>query len=128
MKNKGSIMLKKFCDVSNYSRMRMPKGKKNYQGGQQLAEEMLQLIMKRQGGVDDTAQVLSALGQLKAYFGNAVDRNYELSADELISRYEKLYRGDAWMGLHEDLVQFEVDDFVAGKPRWHQEIGRIRKK
>ena len=119
--------LERFCDVSNSLRMRTPDGKKNLKAGEELAEEMLRLMLRHEPGYDGTAIMLTALALVNSYvrkgigFTPAFEVNSEI---KLIDKYQKLFQGDWWMRLHEDLIHFQIEDFIRGKRNpMHNQLG-----
>ena len=122
MKKEARKHLQKYCDVSNWNRMHRPKaGKANFEAGEALAEEILCLILKKNDpGYDGTAIMLTAVALVRSYirkalcYSNAFDMNAHL---HLMDKYEELFEKDAWMGMHHDGVQFQIEDFIRGNKR-----------
>ena len=122
MKKEARKHLQKYCDVSNWNRMHRPKaGKANFEAGEALAEEILCLILKKNDpGYDGTAIMLTAVALVRSYirkalsYSNAFDMNAHL---HLMDKCEELFEKDAWMGMHHDGVQFQIEDFIRGNKR-----------
>ena len=118
MKREAKKHLQKYCDVSNWSRMKKPKtGKANYEAGEAMAEEILSIMMSNEPGYDGTAIMLTALALVRSYvrkavcFSNAWDCNTRI---HLMEKYEELFRSGGWMMAHHDMVMFEIAKFIKG--------------
>jgi hypothetical protein len=122
MKKEARKHLQKYCDVSNWNRMHRPKaGKANFEAGEALAEEILCLILKKNDpGYDGTAIMLTAEALVRSYNRKALaySNAFVMSAHlHLMDKYEELFEKDAWMGMHHDGVQFQIEDFIRGNKR-----------
>lgn len=128
MKKEFKKHLQKFCDISNWSRMHKPRnGKKNAVAAERLAEDILRMFLKYEPGYDGTAIMLTALAMVNSYVQKAIfySNAFEVDTDILLKdKYEDLFKGDAWMMLHHDRIQFQMEDFIRGKinPQ-HNELG-----
>ena len=128
MKKEFRRHVQKYCDISNWSRMHKPrKGKENYEAGVALCEEILRLMLKHEPGENGTAIMLTALSLVNSYvrkgigFTPAFDMDSEIF---LIDKYQKLFQGDWWMGMHEDFIHFQIEDFIrGGRNPMHNELG-----
>ena len=128
MKKEVRRHVQKYCDISNWSRMHKPrKGKENYEAGVALCEEILRLMLKHEPGENGTAIMLTALSLVNSYvrkgigFTPAFDMDSEIF---LIDKYQKLFQGDWWMGMHEDFIHFQIEDFIRGERNpMHNELG-----
>ena len=128
MKKEFRRHVQKYCDISNWSRMHKPrKGKENYEAGVALCEEILRLMLKHEPGENGTAIMLTALSLVNSYvrkgigFTPAFDMDSEIF---LIDKYQKLFQGDWWMGMHEDFIHFQIEDFIRGERNpMHNELG-----
>ena len=66
------------------------------------------------------AIMLTAVALVRSYirkalsYSNAFDMNAHL---HLMDKYEELFEKDAWMGMHHDGVQFQIEDFIRGNKR-----------
>ena len=119
MKREFRKHLQKYCDISNWTRMHKPRnGKANAEAAEELAENILRMFLKNEPGYDGTAIMLAALAMVNSYlqkaifFSNAFDFDTEIL---LKDKYEELFGGEAWMKLHHDNVQFQIEDFIRGK-------------
>lgn len=119
MKKEFRKHLQKFCDISNWTRMHKPRaGKENAEAAEQLAEDILRMFLKNEPGYDGTAIMLTALAMVNSYVQKAVffSNAFEINSDILLKdKYEDLFEGDAWMKLHHDNVQFQMEDFIRGE-------------
>ena len=128
MKKESKKHLQKFCDISNWNRMHKPRnGKKNAVAAERLAEDILRMFLKNEPGYDGTAIMLTALAMVNSYVQKAIfySNAFEVDTDILLKdKYEDLFKGDAWMMLHHDRIQFQMEDFIRGKinPQ-HNELG-----
>ena len=128
MKKEFRRHVQKYCDISNWSRMHKPRnGKENYEAAVALCEDILRLMLKHEPGENGTAIMLTALALVNSYvrkgigFTPAFEVNSEI---KLIDKYQKLFQGDWWMRLHEDLIHFQIEDFIRGKRNpQHNELG-----
>jgi hypothetical protein len=62
--------------------------------------------------------MLTALAMVNSYVQKAVfySNAFEINSDILLKdKYEDLFEGDAWMMLHHDKVQFQMEDFIRGE-------------
>ena len=118
MKKEFKKHLQKFCDISNWSRMHKPRaGKVNAEAAEKLAEDILRMFLKNEPGYDGTAIMLTALAMVNSYVQKAVSYSnaFEVDTDILLKdKYENLFKGDAWMMLHHDKIQFQLEDFIRG--------------
>lgn len=118
MKKEFKKHLQKFCDISNWSRMHKPRaGKVNAEAAEKLAEDILRMFLKNKPGYDGTAIMLTALAMVNSYVQKAVSYSnaFEVDTDILLKdKYENLFKGDAWMMLHHDKIQFQLEDFIRG--------------
>ena len=119
MKREFRRHVQKYCDISNWSRMHKPRnGKENYEAAVALCEDILRLMLKHEPGENGTAIMLTALALVNSYirkgigFTPAFEVNNEI---RLIDKYKELFQGDWWMRLHEDLIHFQIEDFIRGK-------------
>ena len=119
MKKEFRRHVQKYCDISNWSRMHKPrKGKENYEAGVALCEDILRLMLKHEPGENGTAIMLTALALVNSYVQKAVfcSNAFEVNTDILLKdKYEDLFKGDAWMMLHHDKIQFQMEDFIRGE-------------
>ena len=119
MKKEFIRHLQKYCDISNWIRMHKPgAGKKNAEAAEKLAEDILHMFLKNEPGYDGTAIMLTALAMVNSYVQKAVfcSNAFEVNTDILLKdKYEDLFKGDAWMMLHHDKIQFQLEDFIRGK-------------
>ena len=119
MKKGFRMHLQKFCDVSNWTRMHNPSaGKKNAEAAEKLAEDILRMFLKKKPGYDGTAIMLTALAMVNSYVKKAVFYSNAFGGDtdiRLKDLYENLFNGDAWMMLHHDRIQFQIEDFIRGE-------------
>ena len=119
MKKEFRNHLQKYCDISNWSRMHKPKkGKENYEAGVALCEDILRLMLSREPGEDGAAVILTALALVNSYIekGICLSSAFEMNSDIiLIDKYQKLFQGGWWMGLREDMIQFQIEDFIRGE-------------
>ena len=118
MKKEFKKHLQKFCDISNWNRMHKPRaGKVNAEAAEKLAEDILRMFLKNEPGYDGTAIMLTALAMVNSYVQKAVSYSnaFEVDTDILLKdKYENLFKGDAWMMLHHDKIQFQLEDFIRG--------------
>lgn len=119
MKKEFRRHVQKYCDISNWSRMHKPKkGKENYEAAVALCEDILRMFLKNEPGYDGTAIMLTALAMVNSYVQKAVfcSNAFEVNTDILLKdKYEDLFKGDAWMMLHHDKIQFQMEDFIRGE-------------
>lgn len=119
MKKEFRNHLQKYCDISNWSRMRKPrKGKENYEAGVALCEDILRMMLSREPGEDGVAVILTALALVNSYIrkGICFTPAFDFSCDvKLIDCYKSLFDGDWWMGVREDDIHFQIEDFFRGK-------------
>lgn len=119
MKKEFRRHVQKYCDISNWSRMHNPSaGKKNAEAAEKLAEDILRMFLKKEPGYDGTAIMLTALAMVNSYVQKAVfcSNAFEVNTDILLKdKYEDLFKGDAWMMLHHDKIQFQMEDFIRGE-------------
>ena len=119
MKKEFRRHVQKYCDISNWSRMHKPrKGKENYEAAVALCEDILRLMLKHEPGENGTAIMLTALALVNSYVQKAVfcSNAFEVNTDILLKdKYEDLFKGDAWMMLHHDKIQFQMEDFIRGE-------------
>ena len=93
-------------------------GKENAEAAERLAEDILRMFLRNEPGYDGTAIMLTALAMVNSYVQKAVffSNAFEINSDILLKdKYEDLFEGDAWMKLHHDNVQFQMEDFIRGK-------------
>jgi hypothetical protein len=99
--------------------MRKPrKGKENYEAGVELCEDILRMMLSREPGEDGVAVILTALALVNSYIRKGIGFTpaFDVSSDiKLIDQYQKLFQGDWWMGVREDTIQFQIEDFFRGK-------------
>lgn len=118
MKKELRKHLQKYCDVSNWSRMKKPKaGKANYEAGKALAEDVLRLLMRNEPGYDGTAIMLTALALVRAYVRKAVCYSNAYSCTEdfhLLERYEDLFKSEWWTKLRDDRIMNEISYYIRG--------------
>lgn len=108
-------MTQKYCDVSNWLRMHKPvRGRENTEAGFKLAEDILAMCRQIGGGMDKTAQVLTALAIVRQYYRKAIGLWCCMDADKLIRRYEDLLDSDAWMTARNDRMLSLVEGYVRG--------------
>lgn len=127
MKKEFRKHLQKYCDISNWTRMHKPRvGKENAEAAERLAEDILRMFLRNEPGYDGTAIMLTALAMVNSYVQKAVffSNAFEINSDILLKdKYEDLFEGDAWMKLHHDNVQFQMEDFIRGKANpMHKEL------
>ena len=127
MKKEFRKHLQKYCDISNWTRMHKPRvGKENAEAAERLAEDILRMFLRNEPGYDGTAIMLTALAMVNSYVQKAVffSNAFEINSDILLKdKYEDLFEGDAWMKLHHDNVQFQMEDFIRGKANpMHNEL------
>ena len=119
MKKEFRRHVQKYCDISNWSRMHKPrKGKENYEAAVALCEDILRLMLKHEPGENGTAIMLTALALVNSYIRKGIGFTpaFEVNSDiRLIDKYKELFQGDWWMRLHEDLIHFQIEDFIRGK-------------
>ena len=119
MKKEFRKHVQKYCDISNWSRMHKPrKGKENYEAGVALCEDILRLMLSREPGEDGAAVILTALALVNSYIekGICLSPAFDMNSDIiLIDKYQKLFQSSWWMGLREDMIQFQIEDFIRGE-------------
>jgi hypothetical protein len=119
MKREFRNHLQKYCDISNWTRMHKPRnGKKNAEAAEQLAEDILRMFLKNEPGYDGTAIMLAALAMVNSYVQKAIffSNAFDFDTDILLKdKYEELFGGEAWMMVHHDRIQFQMEDFIRGK-------------
>ena len=119
MKKEFRNHLQKYCDISNWSRMHNPKrGKEIYEAGVALCEDILRLMLRHEPGYDGTAIMLTALALVNSYVrkGICFTPAFECGCEvNLIDQYNKLFKGEWWMGFREDGIQFQIEDFIRGE-------------
>ena len=112
--------LQKFCDISNYARMHMHprKGKRLYDEAKAQAKEVLRLLFTDIPNESSTAVAIAALTLARSYVNNAqafgigfIDK----ASTDIMSQYEKLFSGDWWMNLNDDMIQTELESFMRGE-------------
>ena len=119
MKKEFRRHVQKYCDISNWIRMHKPrKGKENYEAAVALCEDILRLMLKHEPGENGTAIMLTALALVNSYIRKGIGFTpaFEVNSEiRLIDKYKELFQGDWWMRLHEDLIHFQIEDFIRGK-------------
>ena len=119
MKQELRKHLQKYCDVSNWSRMHRPrKGKENFEAGEALAEEIIDMMLDYEPGYNGTAIMMTALAMVRSYVKNAIcfSNAFDINSDvKLLDQYEELFDGDFWMGARQDSIQSEITRFISGK-------------
>ena len=119
MKKEFRRHVQKYCDISNWSRMHKPRnGKENYEAAVALCEDILRLMLKHEPGENGTAIMLTALALVNSYIRKGIGFTpaFEVNSEiKLIDKYKELFQGDWWMRLHEDLIHFQIEDFIRGK-------------
>ena len=119
MKKEFKKHVQKYCDISNWSRMHKPrKGKENYEAGVALCEDILRLMLKHEPGENGTAIILTALALVNSYVRKGIGFTpaFDMDSDiDLINKYMDLFKGDWWMGMHEDFIHFQIEDFIRGE-------------
>lgn len=127
MKREVRKHVQKYCDISNWSRMKNPRrGKQNFEAAQALSEDILRLILKNEPGYDGTAIMLAALAMVRNYVRRAVAMSnaHDYNCQSFLpDKYDELFNTGAWMGVHEDRIQFQVEDFIRGDEFWHDPLG-----
>jgi hypothetical protein len=127
MKREVRKHVQKYCDISNWSRMKNPRrGKQNFEAAQALSEDILRLILKNEPGYDGTAIMLAALAMVRNYVRRAVGMSnaHDYNCQSFLpDKYDELFNTGAWMGVHEDRIQFQVEDFIRGDKFWHDPLG-----
>lgn len=109
-------MNQKYCDISNWLRMHRPeRGRENTEAGFKLADDILAMCRQIGGGMDKTAQVLTALALVRQYYRKAIGMTYAMDADELIRKYEDLLDSDFWMTFQDDFKLSLVEYYVSGE-------------
>ena len=117
--------LERFCDVSNSLRMRTPDGKKNLKAGEELAEEMLRLMLRHEPGYDGTAIMLTALGLVNQYVKKAIPWSNAVQPknhDHLMEMYENLFQGEFWMRSHHDSIMLQIAEYIKGDEYYRDEL------
>ena len=75
-------------------------------------------MLKHEPGENGTAIMLTALALVNSYvrkgicFTPAFDVRSQVI---LIDCYNKLFDGDWWMRAREDIIQFQIEDFIRGE-------------
>ena len=127
MKREARKHAQKYCDISNWRRMKNPRrGKKNYEAAKNLVEDILRLCLRNEPGYDGTAIMLTALAMVRSYVRKAVAYSNAFNCDSewfLPDKYDNLFSGDSWMGLREDSIQSQIEDFIRGDEFWHDPLG-----
>ena len=102
------------CNVNNYQRMRTKAGEKASKEAEQLAEDMLMMIIDGEPGVHGAVVAATAVAMVRSYLRKALCWGIGLEAVKRMEELEKLFNSDYWMTLHNDFVQTEVEDFIRG--------------
>ena len=116
MKKKGTIrkMQQDCCKVDNYQRMSLKAGEKASKKAEQLAEDMLRVIIDGEPGVHGAVVAATAVAMVRSYLRKALCWGIGLEAVKSMEELEKLFNSDCWMTLHNDFVQTDVENFIRG--------------
>ena len=124
MKKKRTIrkMRQDCCKVDNYQRMSLKAGEKASKKAEQLAEDMLRVIIDGEPGVHGAVVAATAVAMVRSYIRKALCGGIGFDAVKCMEELEELFESDCWMRLHNDLVLLDVENFISGNAELIKEI------
>lgn len=113
MKKKMKNALQRGCtEMRNFRFMGTKKAKESVKEVEDLAEDMLRLITEREPDIHNIVVGMSAVAMVRAYFYKALVFGIAPDAVKDMEAMENLFMGDAWMTMHNDRVELELEHYM----------------
>ena len=113
MKKKMKNALQRGCtEMSKFKFMHTKKAKESVKEVEDLAEDMLRLITEREPTIHNIVVGVSAVAMVRAYIRKALAWGIAPEAVEDMESMENLFMGDAWMTLHNDRVEIDLEHYL----------------
>ena len=116
MKIKMKNALQRGCtEMRNFKFMDTKKAKESVKEVEDLAEDMLRLITEREPTIHNIVVGVTAVAMVRAYIYKALIWGIAPEAVKDMEAMEKLFMGDAWMTLHNDRVERDLEHYLCNK-------------
>ena len=113
MKKKMKNALQRGCtEMSKFKFMHTKKAKESVKEVEDLAEDMLRLITEREPTIHNIVVGVSAVAMVRAYIFKALVWGIAPEAVKSMEEMENLFMGDAWMTLHNDRVEIDLEHYL----------------
>ena len=113
MKKKMKNALQRGCtEMSKFEFMHTKKAKESVKEVEDLAEDMLRLITEREPTIHNIVVGVSAVAMVRAYIFKALVWGIAPEAVKSMEEMESLFMGDAWMTLHNDRVEIDLEHYL----------------
>ncbi len=98
------------CDVYNYpSGRKKSVGKEICEKSQKLADDYLSQILSSSVDLRSLMINMAAIEMIRALLKKAIPIPLGRQAMDAIKLLEEKYNGDAWMGMHQDLMELDLE-------------------
>ena len=99
-------------EMRNFKFMTTKKGKESAKEVEDLAEDMLRLITEREPTIHNIVVGVSAVAMVRAYIRKALVWGIAPEAIQDMDSMENLFMGDAWMSVHNDIVEIDLEHYL----------------
>ena len=99
-------------EMRNFKFMDTKKAKESVKEVEDLAEDMLRLITEREPTIHNIVVGVTAVAMVRAYFNKALIWGIAPEAVKNMDEMENLFMGDAWMSVHNDIVEIDLEHYL----------------